>query len=85
MTCKCGNEACDYREDRLYWHEALDRASVACDHFYNYVQQHPTVQHNDELEEAATVVTEAMNEFYQLVARQSAYFLYKQDLGDRER
>jgi hypothetical protein len=72
--CKCNNEDCEYKEGELYWHEALDRSHVACDHFYEYVQQHPAVQHDKELEEAATAVTDAMADFYQLVGRKSCEF-----------
>lgn len=64
----------EYKEGKLYWHEAIDRSHVACDHFYEYVQQHPAVQHDDELEEAATAVTDAMRDFYQLVCRKSDEF-----------
>ena len=72
--CKCGKNDCCYKESKLYWHEALDRAYVANDHFYEYVQQHPAVQHDKELEEAATAVTNAMQNFYQLVASKSYNF-----------
>ena len=64
----------DYKPSKLYWHEALDRSHVACDHFYEYVKQHPTVEHDKELEEAATKVTEVMQDFYQLVGRKSHEF-----------
>lgn len=67
--------ACDdYKPSKLYWHEALDRSHVACDHFYEYVQQHPAVQHDKELEEAATKVTDAMQDFYQMVGGKSHAF-----------
>ena len=59
----------DYRPSKIYWHEALDRSHVACDHFYEYVQQHPAIQNDAELEEAATQVTDAMQDFYQLVGK----------------
>ena len=64
----------DYKPSKLYWHEALDRSHVACDHFYEYVQQHPSVQHDKELEEAATKVTDVIQDFYQMVGRKSLAF-----------
>jgi predicted P-loop ATPase len=73
----CDDEDYEYEETELYWHEALDRSYVACDHFYEYVQQHIAVQHDTELEEAATAVTDAMQDFYQLVGRKSHAFSLK--------
>ena len=73
-VCECEEKDCEYKEGKLYWHEALDRAHVACDHFYEYVQQHIAVQHDEALEEAATAVTDAMRDFYQLVGRKSYDF-----------
>lgn len=70
----CGEEDCDYTPSNLYWHEALDRSYVACDHFHEYVQRHPAVQHDGELEEMATKVTDTINEFYQLVGSKYAQF-----------
>lgn len=72
--CECGDKECHYEESELCWHEALDRSHVACDHFYEYVQRHPAVQHNKELEEAATAVTDAMQDFYQLVGGKASDF-----------
>lgn len=73
-TCSCGDKDCEYKEGKLYWHEALDRSHVACDHFYEYVQQHPAIQHDKELEIAATKVTDTIQDFYQLVSRKSYDF-----------
>jgi len=65
----CNEFDCDYEQGQLCWHEALDRSHVACEHFYEYVQMHPAVQHNKELDEAATLVVAMMQGFYQLVGR----------------
>lgn len=69
IMCNCGDEECDYKESQLYWHEALDRSHLACDQFYEYVQKHPAVQHDEELEKAATQLTDALQDFYQKVGR----------------
>ena len=74
LACPCGEEECTYEQGELYWHEALDRSHVACDHFYEYVQRHPAVQHDKELEELATKVTDAMQDFYQKVCSKSCEF-----------
>lgn len=58
----------NYEPSELYWHEALDRSHVACDHFDEYVSNHPAVRNDVELREEAEKVTDAMQEFYQLVA-----------------
>jgi hypothetical protein len=57
--------------DKYSYHEAVDRASVACDHFYDYVACHPVVQSNQELKEAAEKIVALMNEFSGLCARYS--------------
>ena len=72
--CGCGVADCTYEQGELYWHEALDRSHVACDHFYEYVQQHPAVQHDKELEELAIKVTDAMQDFYQKVGSKCCEF-----------
>lgn len=72
--CDCGDKNCEYKESQLYWHEALDRSHLACDQFYEYVQQHPAVQHDKELEEAATQLTDALQDFYQKVGQKGYAF-----------
>ena len=57
----------DYKPSKIYWHEALDRSHVACDHFHEYVENHPAVSHDNGLKEAAKKVTAAMADFYQSV------------------
>ena len=66
-ACKCGDEDCDYQESKFYWHEALDRAHLACDFFYEYVETHPAIVHDAELQEQAKKVTNTIQQFYQLV------------------
>lgn len=63
----CGEEMCEYVPSILYFHEAMDRAGVAVSHFYDYVEEHPTVVHDPELAAAAEKVTSAMANFYGLV------------------
>lgn len=66
-----------YEESKLSWHEALDRSHVACDHFHEYVENHPAITHDKELKEAAEKVTEAMQDFYQLVGHKHHEFSIK--------
>ena len=51
----------------LYWHEVLDRAHVARDHFFEYVEKHPVIMNDEELNIEAEKVTSAMDDFYHLV------------------
>jgi hypothetical protein len=67
-------EVDNYVEGKLYWHEALDRSHVACDHFHEYVESHPTITHEPELKVAAEKVTDCLQEFYQLVGRKYCDF-----------
>jgi hypothetical protein len=64
----------DYIPSQLYWHEALDRASLACDFFNENVESHPAVQHDTELKAMAENITLMMTEFYQKVGRKSHEF-----------
>lgn len=50
--------------DDFSYHEAMDRAYIACDHFYEYVAQHAVVKSNKELAEAAEQVNDVMYKFY---------------------
>lgn len=68
------NLSSDYKQSKLYWHEALDRSHVACDHFHEYVAQHPAIENNSELKASALAVTSVMQDFYQLVCRKSSEF-----------
>jgi hypothetical protein len=49
--------------DDFSYHEAMDRASVACDQFYEYVAKHAVVQSNKELAKAAEQVIDVMYKF----------------------
>ena len=49
---------------KYHYHEIIDRAHVANDHFYEYVEGHIAVQSNEELKVAAEVITAKMYEFY---------------------
>lgn len=69
--CDCGDKDCEYKESKLYWHEALHTSSLATDFFFQNVEEHPAVQHDAELKEAAEKVTMAMADFYQIVGRKS--------------
>ncbi len=53
------------------WHyfEAMDRAHVANDHFFEYVETHPAVQQNENLKKEAENVTAVMYKFYCLTSR----------------
>ena len=50
------------------YHELLDRAHVANDHFHEYVEQHQAAQANPALKEKAEEVTALMYAFYCLCA-----------------
>jgi len=50
--------------DKYHYHELLDRAHVANDHFHEYVETHCAAQENKELKDAAKKVTALMYEFY---------------------
>jgi len=50
----------------LHYHELLDRASVAMDHFYEHVEKHVAAQANIDIKVAAENVTSAMYNFYNL-------------------
>lgn len=64
----------DYKPSKWYWHEALDRSSLACDFFHDNVEQHPAVQNSKALKEKAEAITTAMADFYQEVGRESCAF-----------
>jgi len=64
----------DYTPSKLYWHEALDRASLACDFFHDNVERHPAVENDSALKAKAETVTEALADFYQHVGRKSHEF-----------
>jgi len=55
--------------DKYSYHEALDRAHVANDHFHEYVESHVVVQHHLELKILAEEVTAKMYDFYNCVAK----------------
>jgi len=50
--------------DKYHYRELRDRAYVAHDHFYEYVEEHYATQENKELKAAAEKVTEVMYDFY---------------------
>ena len=72
--CDCENKDCEYKESKLYWHEALHTSNLAADFFFNNVEKHPVVQHDSELKEAAEKVTIAMADFYQMVGSKSVCY-----------
>ena len=49
--------------NKLDYHELLDRAHVANDHFHEYVEQHQAAQANPALKEKAEEVTALMYSF----------------------
>ena len=57
--------------DKYSYHEALDRAHVVNDHFYEYVETHVVVQSNPELKEEAEKLTSALYNFCCLCAEYS--------------
>lgn len=61
----------EYTPSKYYWHEALDRSSLACDFFYDNVNNHPTVENDPDLKIMAEKITELMADFYQEVGRKS--------------
>lgn len=64
--------------DDYHYHEVMDRASVATDHFYDYVAEHPAVQANSELKEKADAVVNLMYEFYSLAGAYSVEDVVKE-------
>ena len=52
--------------DKYHYHEAMDRAHIATDHFHEYVENHPAVMSNIELSAAAEHVTDELYKFYNL-------------------
>ena len=50
----------------FHYHELLDRASVAMDHFYEHVEKHVAAQANIDVKVAAENVTSARYKFYNL-------------------
>lgn len=64
----------DYKPSKLYWHEALDRSSLACDFFHENVAEHPAVQSDVELKNIAEKLVEVMADFYQRVGHKSCEF-----------
>jgi len=50
--------------DKYHYHELLDRAHVANDHFHEYVEKHIAVQENESLKDAAKEITSVMYKFY---------------------
>ncbi|HUW44837.1 MAG TPA: hypothetical protein VMW50_03485 [Dehalococcoidia bacterium] len=67
----------EYKQSELYWHEALDRSSLAVDFFSDNVANHEAVSHDEELKAAAEKITELMADFYQAVGRKA--FAFKED------
>lgn len=61
-----------YLLDDFHYFEVMDRAHVANDHFYEYVETHPAVQSNVELKEKAEEVTALMYKFYCLAGAYSS-------------
>jgi len=65
--------------DDFHYHEIMDRASVATDHFYGYVAEHPAVQANLKLKEKADAVVSLMYEFYSLAGAYSVENVLKEE------
>lgn len=65
--------------DDYHYHEVMDRAHVANDHFYEYVAEHPAVQANKELREKAEAVVSLMYEFYSLAGAYTVKDILKQN------
>lgn len=72
----------DYKPSKFYWHEALDRSSLACDFFHDNVEQHPAIQNSKVMKEKAEVITMAMADFYQEVGREA--YTFGQEVEDNE-
>ena len=72
--CKCDDDDCEYKESKLYWHEALHTASLATDFFQENIELHPAIRHDAELSEEAQKITTMMANFYQKVGRKSHGF-----------
>lgn len=53
--------------DKFYWHEALDRAHLAQDFFYEYVATHPVIEQNIALKEKADTVMAHLMDMYQSI------------------
>jgi len=72
------------RLTKFDYHELLDRAHVANDHFYEYVEQHHAAQANQALKEKAAEVSDLMQQFYQLSSSvaddwgRAAFFEYEE-------
>ena len=64
----------DTTPNKLYWHEALDRASLAADFFSDNVEAHPAVQNDAELKEFAEDMTTRLSLFYQIVGMKAREF-----------
>lgn len=64
----------EYTPSKLYWHEALDRSSLACDFFSENVEKHPAIENDPDLKAKAARITELMSELYQHVGRKHYMF-----------
>ncbi len=65
--------------DDYHYHEVMDRAHVATDHFYEYVAEHSAVQANPKLKEKADAVVSLMYEFYSLAGAYSIEEILKEE------
>jgi len=81
IKCGCTDPECEYEAGFGYWHEALDRSSLATNFFAENVQEHPAVEHTKELREAAENVTGALYEFYCLVEDHYSKYEDKNELA----
>jgi hypothetical protein len=57
--------------DGFSLHEALDRSYVAMDHFHEYVQTHPCIDQDPELNALAETALNSLMALYQKIAEKS--------------
>lgn len=55
--------------DKFSYHEALDRTSIAREHFFDDIESHPAIRTHKKLRKKAHKIGKLLGELYQDVAR----------------
>jgi hypothetical protein len=55
--------------DPFHWHEALDRALIVAEMYYELLHDHPAVRQTPVLRKKAESISDALFDFYQSVGR----------------
>lgn len=59
--------------DPFAWHEALDRACIAMEHFHHFVMDHDVIQRDPELLKIADTASESLYRLYNTIASKAPH------------